>query len=157
MIDSSFISCHRNSKLSTRLVFLNKRKKKKKYRHALSNLVFKLFETPATLTHNVAQRWNIVNNCNNESAWKKRKKKNITCVNVHETHLFVKLIPDFRTKWNVSFSCNKCVNNNNQNRASFFLVSIITFLFFFLLLLLSRVFPIRLTDASCFFFDEKIL
>lgn len=76
MIDSSFISCHRNSKLSTRLVFLNKRKKKKKYRHALSNLVFKLFETPATLTHNVAQRWNIVNNCNNESVWKKKKKHN---------------------------------------------------------------------------------
>lgn len=88
---------------------------------------------------------------------KKEKKKNITCVNVHETHLFVKLIPDFRTKWNVSFSCNKCVNNNNQNRASFFLVSIITFLFFFLLLLLSRVFPIRLTDASCFFWRKNII
>lgn len=90
-------------------------------------------------------------------AHEKKEKKNITCVNVHETHLFVKLIPDFRTKWNVSFSCNKCVNNNNQNRASFFLVSIITFLFFFLLLLLSHVFPIRLTDASCFFWRKNII
>lgn len=40
MIDSSFISCHRNSKLPTRLVFLNKRKKKKKNIDTLSRILY---------------------------------------------------------------------------------------------------------------------